>query len=101
MLPACGDEYSDWVIEAKATEGIDGSRHKTCIHDENHITTENIPAIEVGSTYKLNALDYILSAMEVALLTFMSLALISQYKVIKWDKALESRYKKQSLKGKG
>lgn len=96
----CGDEvfeefspinhdYGDWIIDKIATTEEEGHRYRICSHDSNHIIEEAIDKKSEG----INAFDIILCSLSGLSLASFSIAIYSDYRVLKWEKRKRKSFK--------
>ena len=102
ILPALGHDYGEWITDIPAEEGKEGHRYMVCTRDPSHIIEETLPALPQSESqgeskqWESNTLDYLLCSTELLLIFSMVLCIHSQYGIIKWDKAVEDKFRRRN-----
>lgn len=101
-IPALGHDYGSWIVDVQPAVGKEGHQYALCTRDASHRIEETLPALAEGESADAaafpNCLDYILMGVELLLVVIMTAALSSQYRIIRWDRALAAAYREEHRK---
>lgn len=97
-IPAAGHNWSDWITDIAAAEGMEGKRHRECLSCGSVMelaidalpVTPIVPEPEAAPLF--NAVDAVVAAVNVGLLSLFAFLIIPDIMLFLWDRRKKKAY---------